>query len=217
MRHRILQLLITLWNRQYSIRYLFYIKAHLGCCVCCSCIHVFMYVYYALVQTYMWSFIIQDGRQNVSTHALQWRHDERNGISNHQRLDCLFKRLLKRRSKKTPKLRVTGLCAGNSPVTAQRASNPENVSFRWRHHFIKSPLLSPTANDTTTRRILCPKQDSRTWLCDYAQQILWDLTIYPWHIYLRICVNLRSESRCLGYVRWITSYRYCGCNYVSTC
>ena len=39
-----------------------------------------------------------------------------------------------RRSKKTSKLSVTGLCAGNSPVTnefpAQRASNAENVSIR---------------------------------------------------------------------------------------
>ena len=44
----------------------------------------------------------------------------------------------RRRSKKTSKLRVTGLCAGNSPVTgefpAQRASNAENVSIWWRHH-----------------------------------------------------------------------------------
>ena len=42
------------------------------------------------------------------------------------------------KSKKTSKLRVTGLCAGNSPVTgefpAQRASNAENVSIWWRHH-----------------------------------------------------------------------------------
>ena len=42
------------------------------------------------------------------------------------------------RSKKTPKPRVTGLCAGNSPVTgefpAQRTSNAENVSICWRHH-----------------------------------------------------------------------------------
>ena len=41
-------------------------------------------------------------------------------------------------SKKTSKLRVTGLCEGNSLVTgefpAQRASNAENVSIRWRHH-----------------------------------------------------------------------------------
>ena len=44
----------------------------------------------------------------------------------------------RRRSKKTSKLCVTGLCAGNSPVTgeflAQRASNAENVSIWWRHH-----------------------------------------------------------------------------------
>ena len=42
------------------------------------------------------------------------------------------------RSKKTWKLRVTGLCAWNSPVTgefpAQMASNAENVSIWWRHH-----------------------------------------------------------------------------------
>ena len=44
----------------------------------------------------------------------------------------------RRRSNKTSKLRVTGLCAGNSPVTSefptQRASNAENVSIWWRHH-----------------------------------------------------------------------------------
>ena len=47
-------------------------------------------------------------------------------------------RLFRRRSKKTSKFRVTGLCEGNSPVTgefpAQRASNAENVSIWWRHH-----------------------------------------------------------------------------------
>ena len=44
----------------------------------------------------------------------------------------------RRRSQTTPKLCVTGLCEGNSPVTgefhAQRASNEENVSIWWRHH-----------------------------------------------------------------------------------
>ena len=44
----------------------------------------------------------------------------------------------RRRSKKTSKLRVTGLCGGNSPGTgefpAQRASNAENVSIWRRHH-----------------------------------------------------------------------------------
>ena len=75
-------------------------------------------------------------RQDVSATAilaLQWRHNERDGVSNHRRLDYLFNRLFRRRSRKTSKLRVAGLCEGNSPVTgefpAQRASNAENVSI----------------------------------------------------------------------------------------
>ena len=54
--------------------------------------------------------------------------------------DCLLNRLFRRRSKKTSKLRVSGLCAGTSPATgelpAQMASNAENVSISWRHHMM---------------------------------------------------------------------------------
>ena len=74
-------------------------------------------------------------RQSVT---LRWRHNGRFGISNHQPHDYLLNRSFRRRSKKTSKLRVTGLGAGNSPVTgefpAQMASNAENVSIWWRHH-----------------------------------------------------------------------------------
>ena len=70
--------------------------------------------------------------------ALHWHHNGCDGVSNHQPRNCLHNRLFRRRSKKIPKLRVTGLCAGNSPVIgefpARRASNAENVSIRWRHH-----------------------------------------------------------------------------------
>ena len=41
---------------------------------------------------------------------LHWRHNEHNSVSNHQRLDCLLNCLFRLRSKKTPKLRVTGIC-----------------------------------------------------------------------------------------------------------
>ena len=61
-------------------------------------------------------------------------------VSNHQPPDCLLNRLFRRWSKKASKLRVTGLCAGNSPETgefpAQMASNAENVSIWWRHHVL---------------------------------------------------------------------------------
>ena len=78
-----------------------------------------------------------DGVHMLSFSALQWRHCEHDGVSNHRRLGSLLNRLFWRRPKKTSKLRVLGLCEGNPPVTggfpSQGASNAENVSI-WRHH-----------------------------------------------------------------------------------
>ena len=69
---------------------------------------------------------------------LHWRHNEPDGVSNHQPRDCLLNCLFRFRSKKKSKLRVTGLCAENSPGTgefsAEMASNAENVFIWWRHH-----------------------------------------------------------------------------------
>ena len=73
--------------------------------------------------------------------SLRWRHNGQDGVLNHQPHHCLLNRLFGCRSKKTSKLRVTGLCAGNSPGTGefptQMPSNAENVSIWWRHHDIK--------------------------------------------------------------------------------
>ena len=55
------------------------------------------------------------GRCSYNLESLQWRHNGRDIVSNHQPHDCLLNGLFRRRSKKTSKLRVTGLCAGNSP------------------------------------------------------------------------------------------------------
>ena len=70
--------------------------------------------------------------------SLQWRHNGCDSVSNHQPHNCLLNHLFRRRSKKTPQLRITGLCAGNSPMTSefptQMASNAENVFIGWRHH-----------------------------------------------------------------------------------
>ena len=73
-----------------------------------------------------------------SLSPLLWRHNDHDGVSNHQPHGCLLNRLFRRRSKKISKLRVTGLCVGNSPGTgefpAQMASYAENISIWWRHH-----------------------------------------------------------------------------------
>ena len=56
--------------------------------------------------------------------ALEWRHDGLDSVSKHKPHDCLLNRLFRRRSKKTSKLRVTGLCEGNSP-------GPVNSPHEW--------------------------------------------------------------------------------------
>ena len=77
-------------------------------------------------------------RYSWQLRSLHWRHNERDGVSNHQPRDCLLSGLIRRRSKNTSKLRVTGLCVGNSPATgefsAQMDSDAEYVSIWWRHH-----------------------------------------------------------------------------------
>ena len=100
-----------------------------NCNDCWKCVYVMMSLYSDLETTYahcLWN-----------NFPLQWHHNEYNGVSNHRRLDCLLNRLSRRKSKKTSKLRVTGLCAGNSPVTgefpAQMVSVAENVSIWWGH------------------------------------------------------------------------------------
>ena len=59
--------------------------------------------------------------------TLQWRHNGCDSVSNYQPRDCFLNRLFRHRSKKTSKLRVTSICAGNSPETGefplQMASN----------------------------------------------------------------------------------------------
>ena len=75
--------------------------------------------------------------------AYQWRHYGRGGVLNHRRFDFLLKRLYRRRSKKTSKLRVR-----------TKARDVENLSIWWRHHcFYGSPDLSGSEMDNDNRVI----------------------------------------------------------------
>ena len=76
--------------------------------------------------------------------TLQWRHNDHDCVSNHQPRGCLLNRLFRRRSKKTSKLRVTGLRVGNSPgpvnsphkgpVTRKMFPFDDVIIMRWRFH-----------------------------------------------------------------------------------
>ena len=69
------------------------------------------------------------------------------GVSNHRCFDSLRNRLFWWYiSKKTPKLRVTGLCERNSPVIsefhAQKVSNAEIVFIWWHHHVTRQCIYN---------------------------------------------------------------------------
>ena len=94
--------------------------------------------YLARVGPVVWYTTTTNHDTTHTAWTVKWRNNECDGVSHHWRLHCLLNRLLARRSKKTSKLRVTGLCEGYPPVTSgfpsQRSSNAKVVSIWLRHH-----------------------------------------------------------------------------------
>ena len=88
--------------------------------------------------------------QGLNYMTLQCCHNGRDGVSNHQPHGCLLNRVFRHRSKKTSKLRVTGLCVGNSPVTgkfpAQLASEGGKcfhlMTSSWQGTRIVAPVMA---------------------------------------------------------------------------
>ena len=78
--------------------------------------------------------------------SLQSRHNERDSVWNHQPRDCLLNGLFRRRSTKTSKIRITGLCAGihrghvNSPhkgPLTRKMFLLDDVIMLWGKRFYK--------------------------------------------------------------------------------
>ena len=124
---------------------------HVEDCIFMWCI--FGNIFFTRLKFYVVSILRPDRWISYPCHnltSLQWRHNELDNVSNHQPRHCLLSHLFGCRSKKTSKLRVTGLCAGNSPGTgefpARMASYAENVSTWWRHHVNYCSQKRPPTN-----------------------------------------------------------------------
>ena len=74
-----------------------------------------------------WLLARHHNGRRLSWPSSQWRYNGRDSVSNHQPHDYLLNGLFRRRSKKTSKLRVSGLCAGNSPV-----NSPHKWPVTWK-------------------------------------------------------------------------------------
>ena len=70
--------------------------------------------------------------------SLQWRHNKRDGVSSHRRLDCIPNRLFGCRSKKHKNSASVALVRGihRWPVYSRHKGqyNVENITIWWRHH-----------------------------------------------------------------------------------
>ena len=97
---------------------------------------------------------------HLSFVPLQWRHNERDGVSNHQHLDCLLSRLLRCTSKKTPKLRVTAIVRVSHrwSVNSPRKGSVTRKMFPhwWRHRIHIKPLLKVVLLTRLTSSLKCP-------------------------------------------------------------
>ena len=138
--------------------------------------------------------------------SLQWRHNERDSVSAHQPLDYFPNRLFRPRSKKTSKLRVTGFCAGNSPVTGefptQRASNAENVSIWWRHHVLS--LVMWVTNEFKSYSVI---RENNGWTTTLVTKILLPLDHMALFIYAIVTsLPLRQGNHC--HCRWSNLEEY---------
>ena len=106
--------------------------------------------------------------------ALWWRHNDHDSVSNHQPHECLLKRLFRRRSKKTSKLRVTGLCVRNSP----------------------GPVNSPHKGPVTRKMfpfddVIMERGPWKTWIPFHTHRNRvnvwwWEIAFYDWYLLLNV-------------------------------
>ena len=114
------------------------------------------------IQSSSWQTIYFHGSISLIIFSSKWRHNERDGVSNHRRILIACSTVFfRRRSKKTRKLRITGLCDGNPTVTvgfpSQRASpfddaimDRDNLVTSWNGKVFR--IIGTLSMETTGQR-----------------------------------------------------------------
>ena len=125
--------------------------------------------------------------------TLQWRHNDRDDVSNHRCLHCLLNCLFRCRPQKASKLRVRGI---HREFPAQKASNAENVSIKWRHHDRSCDAYSisfPVASLALGQPCDCP-DDRGVTLMDMGK--LNPDSIKKGHMVRTVCASYRMNNFC---------------------
>ena len=91
--------------------------------------------------------------------TLRWRHNERDGVSNHHRLDCLLNHLFSANQRKpqSSTVHVTGLCEGNPPVDSPHKGPVTRKMFAFYGVIMHTRIL---------HRVYCwrYRHERRSWL-----------------------------------------------------
>ena len=126
--------------------------------------------------TYAYLSINRDYENRLT---LQWRNNGRDGISNHQRLDCLLNCLLRHRAKKPSKLRVTGLCAWNSPGPVNSPhKRPETRKMSPFDDVFVFPIRAPLVGSNVP---MIPACQAYKWMWAAVKLLLyWKKTLRMW-------------------------------------
>ena len=155
--------------------------------------------------------------------SLHWRHNDNDGVSNHQPHHCLLNRLFRRRSQKTSKLRVTGLCAGNSPGPVNsphkgpvtRKMFPfDDVIMLW---YLKGGLQPPSSSHFSTWGWIIIENDPLlTSIVQFSYKFS-TLSAFTWLTYdvLPFTVNIEAITRKGSETRSQGGYRHIW--YTMTC
>ena len=115
--------------------------------------------------------IVSEGR----IQTFHWRHNDQDGVSNHQPHDCSLNCLFRRRSKKTSKLCVTGLCVGNSPGPV---NSPHKGPVTRKMLPFDDVIMKKTELNTAFQ-IAC--DDDHSWLFVNTKWVWWCIFIPSTH------------------------------------
>ena len=113
--------------------------------------------------------------------TLRWRHNGHDSVSNHQPHDCLLNRLFRRRSKKTSKLRVTGICVRNSPV---------NSPHKWPVTRKMFPFDDVIMTGDIERH---GKQTGSHWCCEWAHHNTENAMLTSQYFIIKICIISKTN------------------------
>ena len=100
--------------------------------------------------------------------TLQWRHNGRDSVSNHQPYVCLINSLFKRRSRKhqsSASLAFVRRIHRSGEFPAQMASDAVNVSIWWRHHEETSMVFNRIAQLCNSFTVTSHKSPTTGLLC----------------------------------------------------